>query len=733
MSKDKSVAVETAPAIRPPRGATLGAMAGLLFGGAEVFCSSLFAEIHAYTHIFIVCLYVLAGSLGGAALDLALRFGERGLAKLNIKSDDRALCVSVFLAVYIFLYGLYYLNEKALSGIGIFALPSLIADLFFFLLCCGLAAFFYRFNRRRDFDSSLFFGFASVAFLPIILLVGATYHFFAWAALRVELWSIAGSMLVFVMLPMLGFLLEHALWKLFSSRLRHSLSGMLLRMLILVPLGGGGIALLGPPRIDGHEVARPPLSESQRAFLKGKPNIIWIVADTARRDRFSLYGYHRQTTPNIDAFAKDAVVFTRAIAAAPWTVPSHASMFTGMYPSKHGAHHSGRRSICDPLPQANLTIAEILSGVGYSTACIAANNAGLSRGFALDQGFQLYFADLPSVYSLLWGKLLQQLPGKIKNDYLRINDLSLASEINPIVVEKVILSWVKKHHADPFFLFVNYMEPHGGINHIPQPYDSLFGFRRDLHDKIFEGFDQAKIVRKEKTVTEEQKAFHDAYTDRKIAFMDHHLGRLLDTFKEVGIYDGAMIIITSDHGNLFGEHFSFGHNTDLYNELIWVPLIVKYPRSMQRSGTEDKYVSNIDVMPEILSVAGLPVPEGVQGQPFAEVSHEIIAELFEQKNNAHARMNPQRYYRDLRAIYSNDAGNLKYIYSSNGDGELFDLDADPAEIKNLAETMPDKVKALEARLESRLNSFEPVRDEDAREITSTDKLMERLRALGYVK
>lgn len=709
------------------QGAVLGLITGLLFGSSETFFSSLFAEIYRNTYLLMILFYAVGGSLFGVAVFVAVSLCRKYFFKNNPVFASTAFYVSIFLASVIFLYGFYYLNEKVLAGDGLFALSSLTASAVLFLMCCGLAAIFYHFNSARNLSKSFLLGYASIAALAIVMLVGMTYHLLGWGAAPHGFWRITGVLLSFVMMPLFGFLIEYRFWKSLSSSLQTSSFGALMRIVVLLVVGLGGMSLLGPPSLNGLDADNGEPSAAEMKTLRGKPNVIWIVLDTARRDRLSVYGYERKTTPNLEVFANEAVKFDRAISAAPWTVPSHASMFTGMYPSKHGAHHSGNK-YCDPLSGANLTIAEILGAVGYNTVCIAANNAGLSRGFGLHQGFQMYFDALPAASSLMWGKLVESLPEDFHNKYLRPNDVRLSSDLDPMAYQ-----WLDKHSKDPFFLFINYMEPHGGIGHIPMPYDSLFGFDRVAHDKLFAGFDPVKVVRKEVAVTPEQRRFFDEYTDRKVVFLDYQIALLFDNLKRRGLYDDALIIITSDHGNLDGEHYSFGHNTELYDILIHVPLLVKYPESMQRTGVVDRYVSTVDIMPEILKLVDIPIPETVQGQPFDESNHEIIAELFEQKNNAHAKLNPERYYRNLKAIYSNDAENLKYIQSSNGNSELYDLNVDPDELNNISAQRPDAVAALDARLEKWLNSFEPVQDDQKSEITDTEKLMNRLRALGYVK
>jgi len=709
------------------QGAMLGLMTGLTFGLAETFVSARHAEIYRNTYFLMIALYAGAGAVAGAAIYTTLGAIQKVWKTFGSKFAGDAMRLSVLLSAFVFLYGFYFLNEKALAGKGLFAFSSLSASLALFLMCCALIEIFFRFLRKRDLSRHLFLNYLSMAAPAIILLVGVTYYLLGWGAAVTGFLRVTGVLLCFVMMPLAGFLVEQRFWRMLAAKLRDAAAGAMLRFSTLAPLALGAIMLLGPPSLNGLDAENVEPSASKLASLRSKPNIIWIVMDTARLDRLSVYGYERRTTPNLEVFAKDAVLFNRAISAAPWTVPSHASMFTGTYPSKHGAHHSGR-SHCDPLPQANLTIAELLRDAGYKTACIAANNAGLSPSFGLYQGFQMYFEAMPAANSLLWGKLVESLPEDFRNSHLRPNDVRLSSDLDPMAYR-----WLDKHSQDAFFLFVNYMEPHGGIGHIPMPYDSLFAFKREDHDVVFAGFDPVKVTKKEASVTPAQRRFFDAYTDRKVVFLDHQMGLFFENLKKRGLYDEAMIIVTSDHGNLDGEHYSFGHNTELYDILIHVPLLIKYPKSMQRSGAVDRYVSTIDLMPEILKVVDVPIPESVQGQPLDETSHEIIAELFEQKNNAHAKLNPDRYYRDLKAIYSNDAENLKYIHSSNGQSELYDLNADPQELNNIIAQRPDKVAELEARLAKWLTSFEPVMDDEQTDMTKNEKLMERLRALGYVK
>jgi arylsulfatase A-like enzyme len=481
----------------------------------------------------------------------------------------------------------------------------------------------------------------------------------------------------------------------------------------------------GGPSGASYQVSSPKPSGRVEPARK---NVIWIVMDTARRDQISIYGEEGTLTPNIDAFAKDALVMEKAISSAPWTIPSHASMFTGMFPSKHAAHRGvpGGR-FTNPLASEHVTIAEILQSYGYDTAAVAGNVAGLSRSFGFSQGFNYYFDGRPIAFSLFWGRALMAVPKGMRARLLKANEICLSSELNGLVFD-----WLEGQSAErPFFLFMNYMEPHDGIEHIPEPYNSMYDYDQSEFDRLFDGFDQAKVVRFEKEVSTEQMQIIEKVVARRVNLMDDNIGGLLQSLKDKGLYDDSYIVITSDHGELNGEHYSFGHNTDLYNELIWVPMIVKYPGSAKK-GWSQATVQNIDIMPELLSNLKIDIPEGVQGQPFEEVSHEIVAELFEQKK-AQALLYPERYYRDLRAIFTNvDGDTLKYIWSSNGDDEIFNLKKDPKELENLANEKSELAARLDKHLTAWLKSFDPVKFGNG-QTHYTKEVEDRLRSLGYIK
>jgi len=632
--------------------------------------------------------------------------------------DNEGFLAAGFLFVIFFLYGFYYINEKITPGVGVFAPACLAANGLYLMLSIGLFKLTLIGSKNTK---SCLSAFGQMGFLPLAVLVAINFRFFLVHSPNTDTVEVFFATAAFGM----GGILSVALLYLAGRRLKNQSA----RVLLNIALGFAALVIFaysGSPSGASFQMTKPRFSDQATANRK---NVIWIVMDTARRDQISIYGDEGSLTPNIDEFARDALVMNRSISSAPWTIPSHATMFTGMFPSKHAAHRGvPGGKFTNPLSSDHLTIAEILLSYGYDTALIAGNVAGLSRNFGFSQGFNYYFDGRPIAFNLTWGKLLISLPRSFRANTLRLNEVCLSSELNALAFD-----WLdRRPQEEPFFLFMNYMEPHDGIEHIPEPYNSMFGYSRAEYERVFDGLEQAKVVRFEQEVTPEQLEMSQRTVARRVAFMDHNIGLLLDKLKAEGLYEDSFIIITSDHGELNGEHHSFGHNTDLYNELIWVPLIVKYPGS-HKKGFSDLTVQNVDIMPELLNELNFDIPQAVQGQPFEDVSHEIIAELFEQKK-AQALLYPDRYYRDLRAIFTSVNGvSLKYIWSSNGDDEIYNLEQDPKEKNNLVEQGPDIVAQLGQRLKDWRNSFDSINFSKDGHTKYSKEVEDRLRSLGYIK
>ncbi len=702
-------------------GALSGLLAALVLFVSESLLSSVYAEIHYRTYLFFFVLYICAGGGGGAVLGMLMhRVGPRMAGRLRSGSSTFLPAAVLFTVFY--LYGFYYINEKLTAGVGALAPLSLLADLLFLFagaaVCLiSLAAADPKHGEIRNL--------LTIACLPIVLLVTVNIRFFIWQPPVTRHDELFLGLAGFSMAGLMGAALSFVIAKTLPPKARAAV------ILVVTAVTLGAVAISGRPSTKSFYTQTPEV-EGHPVPLEKPKNIIWIVTDTARRDHVSVYGGASKTTPNLEKFAADARVFDRAIATAPWTLPSHASMFTGMYPSKHGAHYVGDAVFSTPLLPHNITIAELLTAYGYETAAVCANNAGLSRALGCHQGFQYYFDARPMVFSLFWGKLLLALPEDFRIDVLWVNEVALASEINPIVEQ-----WLDEPRGEkPFFLFVNYMEPHGGIAFVPEPFDSMYGFDRGKQKEVFKDFDADRVIHFRDTVKTGERAFWTSYVQRKMSFMDLYLGKLFEKLKAMELYDDAIIVVNSDHGELFGEHNSFGHNTDLYNELIAIPMMMKYPRS-EKKGLFGKPVQTVDIMPELLSYIGASVPAEIQGSPFEQADHAIVAELFQQVHNAHAKRNPKRYYRDLKAIYGKvGTDSLKYIWSSDYKSELFDLRRDPQESRNLAGQKGAAADLMHRKLENWKDSFKPFELTKEMDLTNgegMDELIERLKSLGYVK
>jgi len=424
----------------------------------------------------------------------------------------------------------------------------------------------------------------------------------------------------------------------------------------------------------------------------GTPNVLLIALDTTRADHLSTYGYARETSPHLTALAKDALNFTQARSPAQWTVPGHASMFTGMYPSRHGAHYAGdwasgpkiygRKRVL-PLPEDRTTLAEVLRDRGYVTGGFAANFANLDRGFGMAQGF-MHYEDHP-------GLLFRPVPHVVRfvqrfRPAFCKKPFRSAQEINEAAVD-----WLGRvPEGRPFFVFLNYLEPHHWL--APPPYDL---WSRDLphaRQLALKGLFTHKVP---VHLTEEEQAFITANYDGEVLQMDSALGDLIAALKARGRYDNALIIVVADHGTLLGDHDQVGHiGRILYEPLLHVPLVVKFPGADHPRGRVATPVQTTDVFATAAHVAGATIPAGTQGQVLPD---PILAE---DEINAYLVWSVGEHYdRALRVLLD---GNEKLITTSKGTRMLFDVGKDPGELHDLAPTEPVRADAMEQQLKSLL-------------------------------
>ncbi len=406
-----------------------------------------------------------------------------------------------------------------------------------------------------------------------------------------------------------------------------------------------------------------------------RPNVVMITIDTTRADHLGCYGYDRPTSPNIDALARESVLFENGFAHVPITLPSHTSIFTGTLPLFHGVRDNGRYVVRKELE----TLAELLSDRGYATGAFVSAFVLDSR-YGLDQGFDTYDDNLTAEWS---------------EDDLRDARIynQMITDRNADQTTEQALAWLAEHGGDPFFMWVHYYDPHHHWDP-PRPYN---------------------------------QRFQDSLYDGEIAFMDSQIGRLLDGLRERGLWDDSLVVLTSDHGEGLGQHGEPTHAVLTYDATLRVALMFKPPAAAGIGpGISEDRVSHVDVMPTITELLGVPTPEDVQG-------HSLLGRL----RGATARERPSYFECNLprfgfgwEPIFGIRSEGWKYIHAPRP--QLYHLAEDPDELYDLAESESLKRQDLESLL------FAMVESESAPpELVDTAggldaEAQRKLAALGYL-
>ena len=471
-----------------------------------------------------------------------------------------------------------------------------------------------------------------------------------------------------------------------------------------------------------------PPSPENRAAATSAPNVILITMDTVRADHLSVYGYERDTTPNLRKLAQEATLYTRAVAPSDVTLSTHGSMFTGLYPTWHGAHTvepgtQPANAMAFPLSDKHVTLAERLQARGYSTAEVVANHWFLGPSWQLHQGFDYYSilapsCCLPSPY-ILWQHAQGDFIGLTRNS----RSFNLAEHVNEEVFN-LLARWKERNR--PFFLFANYMDAHWPYSP-PSPFDAKYpGKDPKFGQARFKALERAVAQGKREPTEAERQHLMSQY-DGAIAYLDAQIGELVERLKNLGLYDNTLLMLTSDHGEALGERGVFLHNgVPLYQNVLHVPLLIKYPNGRQR-GVVNEFVSTVDVTPTVLDAVGAEPAKDIQGRSLLQRNSDLplYAESYPRMDLV-MRENPERQ-RVERAIFS---GNLKYITSTVGKHELYDLFQDPAEKTNLYRDDDPASQRLRAQLEDWLKQAKTRVNVP---VTIEGEAVERLRSLGYIR
>ncbi len=423
-----------------------------------------------------------------------------------------------------------------------------------------------------------------------------------------------------------------------------------------------GIAVTGARHVgESIRRARLPTPEADA------PNVLLIILDTVRAHNLSLYGYTRPTTPFLGEFGRRGVVFERAFATAPWTLPSHASMFTGAWAGQQAGDWQ------HPIDPRHPTLAELLAAHGYLTAGFVANNRYCGLNTGLQRGFSRYDVDQLSTAELIAASSLGRLlfgPGWVREHVRKPAD----------EVSAEFLAWQAGTGGRPFFAFLNYFDAHDPYR-APPPFDGRFTVQ-DLPpaplDSSVPGFSAGKIRR------------WLASYDGAIAHLDGELRRLFDRLEDRGVLDRTVVIIASDHGEQFGEKGLFFHGNSLYASLLHVPLVISFPPSVPAAYRVPDPVTLRDLPATILDLAGIrgsPLPGRslaaywsptlAASAPPGPFAGTVVAETSGRSQDE--AWNPTSRG-DMRSVIS---GDMHYILNGDGEEELYDIGRDEWELENL--------------------------------------------------
>ena len=417
-------------------------------------------------------------------------------------------------------------------------------------------------------------------------------------------------------------------------------------------------------------------------------NIVLITIDCLRADHMGCYGYHRDTSPNIDKLASRGVLFSRAISNGGGTPEAFPSILASIPPP---VHYEEYKSIINE----NVTIAEVLRGNGYETAAFH-SNPYLSRFFHYDKGFDTFDDSLSLAGSVQREQIkgMMSKPGSSLAKLLSKLDNLLAVVGPPIIRAEQItskaLAWLREH-PNKFFLWLHYMDVH-------HPYMPPSEFRRQFYNRPPNHYQMLKLYNKisrkpDRVSSYDLERLHGLY-DAGIRYVDTSIGSL---FNKLGERLGnTIIIVTADHGEALGEHGTFGHNS-LYEEIIRVPLIINIP-GRTKATTVKSQVSSLDIAPTILDILNIEKEEALHGE-------SLIPVIKQEKRSVDGTLSVGLNYPVGQRMFSYRTEDSKYIYTERIDKgvktvyrEFYTLEDDPGEERNSCEEHCEKAQEFELKI-----------------------------------
>jgi len=459
-----------------------------------------------------------------------------------------------------------------------------------------------------------------------------------------------------------------------------SLSAIVVALVALTQIGDFGAAL-APSRLPAVAgISAATVSAAAGSYQCAGCSVVLVSLDTLRADRVGAYGYDRPTTPTIDRFARDAAVFGTAITVASSTLRSHTSIFTSL----NVLQHQARIQPPTPLVEEALTLAEVLSAEGYETASFNADGQ-LNELYQLSQGFDLYDAEA-------------------------VRPLRKASAR--------AFEWLDARPRDRFFLFLHSYEVHTPYEPTAEDWavlgvDEGTGLTPRVSMGTLENLN-SKLFKDRPSFTPAEARHVSAAYDAGIPAADEAFGSLLQGLRERGLYDDLLIILISDHGEELGERVRLGaHAYSTYDEILKVPLLIKFPASSFASAVVSSQVRTLDVAPTVTDVLRVATPPSFQGK-------SLVPVLTGADRSVRLALSEGR-----PGSFSVRTDRWKYV-----EGRLFDLAWDPGEVTDVGDHFGAVRRAMQAEL-ARLIGLPGI--EGALQVQPSEETLRQLRALGYVR
>jgi arylsulfatase A-like enzyme len=459
-------------------------------------------------------------------------------------------------------------------------------------------------------------------------------------------------------------------------------------------------ATKGMPSYWGVE-KKPIVRDVPKQGIRGQksPHVFIYLIDTLRADHLSCYGYDKKTTPNIDEFSKDGVVFNNCFASASWTKPTVGSILTGLYPNKHRAERKD-----DKLSAGVVMISEILKSLGYSTVHLT-SNGHITKAFNFDQGIDFY------KLSKTW-----------HNSSEIINmDLFELMESNPDLLEK------------PIYAYLHTVDPHDPY----APRARFLKLKKVIQDEErYSPWAKIRTKIENRSLTEEEIGYVVSLYDCEILQNDFYFGQFIDYLKQKGLYENSVIVMTSDHGEQFNEHGGYFHGSSIYNEEIHVPLIIKFPDNELSGSQSDLFMSQVDILPTVLEYLGVEIPQEVDGVSLlyhlkkSDVDRTIFIKESVDKFNFAGFIYPSDQTKQI-IRYKDES------YTTVINHEMYNLNYDFHESNNLLKTMsPFYYGSLKFKIDCLLENMErsAFTKEDKVDYKNVDpETIRAIKALGYIK